>query len=69
MSSHRAAFLSPKSIEHKICGNNKELLFTGREKAYGLQKKASSRIKKKIGSQALRKKKHVSCPLSGSSRM
>jgi len=31
-----------------------------REKAYGLSKKAPSRIKKKIGRQALRKKKHVS---------
>jgi hypothetical protein len=59
--SHRAASLSPKGIDHKICGNNKELFFTGREKAHDLWKKASSRIKKQMGRQALWKKKLVIC--------
>jgi len=44
----------------KIYGNTRKLSFMAREKAYGLSKKAPSRIKKKIGRQALRKKKHVS---------
>jgi hypothetical protein len=37
----------------KMYGKNKELLIIGRERAYGFWKKASSRIKKKIGRQAL----------------
>jgi hypothetical protein len=37
----------------KIYGYNRALSFMGREKAHGLWKKAPSRIKKKIGSQAL----------------
>jgi hypothetical protein len=53
INSHRAAFLSPKGIKHKICGNNKWLLSTSREKAHGLWKKASPSIKKRTGSQAL----------------
>jgi len=41
----------------KIYGNNKGLFIMGREKAYGLWKKAPSRIRKKIGRQALWSKK------------
>jgi len=51
--SHRAGCPSPKNDQAKMYGKNKELLIMGQERAHGLWKKAPSRIRKKIGRQAL----------------
>jgi hypothetical protein len=60
-----------KNDQAKMYGKNKELLIIGREKAYGLWKKAPFRTRKEIGRQALwpqkakfRKVFSVLCPQS-----